>query len=250
MAKKKEVTPAEPKVSQLPLPASDNPVVIDLPDGQKLVIGQLAAGSVIEVATWRGTGRPDSRTSRLMLGMSGASGTTATGQSEIVEDVKPPAKGWARVLQIAQEIPKIVIKMGKVVVSKVGTVSLSKLNPIAVISAVKDRPKNTFGSSASSDSKELTGSTTQIRVKNDSISNLNASDDIEAWLDSVMEKSRRPAKKPATKVLPAPKAKAKPAAKPKPKVKPTAKPTAKPKYKTAAKPKPKSNVRTTKPKKR
>jgi len=48
----------------------DSPLVIDLPDGQKLIVGNLAAGSVIEVATWRGTGRPDSRTSRLMLGMS------------------------------------------------------------------------------------------------------------------------------------------------------------------------------------
>jgi hypothetical protein len=30
----------------------------------------MESGSVIEVATWRGTGRPDSRTNRLMLGMS------------------------------------------------------------------------------------------------------------------------------------------------------------------------------------
>jgi hypothetical protein len=59
-----------PKVSKLPLPATESPLVIDLPDGQKLVIGKMSQGSVIEVATWRGTGRPDSRTSRLMLGMS------------------------------------------------------------------------------------------------------------------------------------------------------------------------------------
>jgi hypothetical protein len=43
--------------------------VIDLPDGQKIVVGKMTQGSVIEVATWRGVGRPDSRTSRLMLGM-------------------------------------------------------------------------------------------------------------------------------------------------------------------------------------
>jgi len=48
----------------------EHPLVIDLPDGQKLVVGNMVEGSVIEVATWRGTGRPDSRTSRLMLGMS------------------------------------------------------------------------------------------------------------------------------------------------------------------------------------
>ena len=44
----------------LPATISDNPpLVIDLPDGQKLVIGELKPGIVIEVATWRGTGRPD-----------------------------------------------------------------------------------------------------------------------------------------------------------------------------------------------
>ena len=59
-----------PTITNIPIALSDNPVVIDLPDGQKLVLGKLSAGSVIEVATWRGTGRPDSRTNRLMLGMS------------------------------------------------------------------------------------------------------------------------------------------------------------------------------------
>jgi hypothetical protein len=59
-------------MTALPMTGGDSPLVIDLPDGQKLVVGNLAAGSVIEVATWRGTGRPDSRTSRLMLGMSSA----------------------------------------------------------------------------------------------------------------------------------------------------------------------------------
>jgi len=59
-------------ISTLPLATVDTqaPLVIDLPDGQKLVIGNLDPGTVIEVATWRGTGRPDSRTNRLMLGVS------------------------------------------------------------------------------------------------------------------------------------------------------------------------------------
>jgi hypothetical protein len=67
---KKKVTKMNPTITNIPIAVSDNPVVIDLPDGQKLVLGKLNAGSVIEVATWRGTGRPDSRTNRLMLGMS------------------------------------------------------------------------------------------------------------------------------------------------------------------------------------
>ena len=48
----------------------DVPFVLDLPDGQKLLVGELAPGTVIEVASWRGTDRPDNRTLRLLLGVS------------------------------------------------------------------------------------------------------------------------------------------------------------------------------------
>ena len=74
MAKKKQES-NEPVISNIPIPTSDNPMVIDLPDGQKIVLGKLSAGTVIEVATWRGTGRPDSRTNRFMLGVSDSSST-------------------------------------------------------------------------------------------------------------------------------------------------------------------------------
>lgn len=56
-------------------------MVIDLPDGQKIVLGKLSPGSVIEVATWRGTGRPDSRTNRFMLGVSDSSTPAAPAPS-------------------------------------------------------------------------------------------------------------------------------------------------------------------------
>ena len=79
MAKKKQGT-SDPVVSNIPIPASDNPMVIDLPDGQKIVLGKLTPGAVIEVATWRGTGRPDSRTNRFMLGISDASSTSVAPQ--------------------------------------------------------------------------------------------------------------------------------------------------------------------------
>jgi len=75
---KKQASTMNPTITNIPIAISDNPMVIDLPDGQKLVIGKLATGSIIEVATWRGTGRPDSRTNRLMLGMSDASAIAAT----------------------------------------------------------------------------------------------------------------------------------------------------------------------------
>ena len=70
--KKQEAPPGKPVVSKIPMPPSDSALVIDLPDGQKLVVGKMEHGTVIEVATWRGTGRPDSRTNRMMLGMTNA----------------------------------------------------------------------------------------------------------------------------------------------------------------------------------
>jgi hypothetical protein len=78
MAKKNQQPVAAPAISTIPLADQESPLVIDLPDGQKLVVGNIAHGTVIEVATWRGTGRPDSRTSRLMLGVS----SSATGAGE------------------------------------------------------------------------------------------------------------------------------------------------------------------------
>lgn len=107
MAKKKPEAPQPAKVSQIPLPISDSPLVIDLPDGQKLVIGKMAEGSVIEVATWRGTGRPDSRTSRLMLGMSpgniSTDGAEATGYASGAKSDKK-AEGVAKYLEIAKGV--------------------------------------------------------------------------------------------------------------------------------------------------
>jgi len=84
MVKKRDVT-SSPTVTNLPLPISETPLVIDLPDGQKLVIGKMSNGSIIEVATWRGTGRPDSRTNRLMLGMSSASSLAAPSEATQVQ---------------------------------------------------------------------------------------------------------------------------------------------------------------------
>ena len=109
MAKKKsnEVTA---KVTNLPLPVSDTPLVIDLPDGQKIVIGKMQSGSVIEVATWRGTGRPDSRTNRLMMGVNSAN-PAVTNQTPEANNSESPnqsnAGDWkskgANALEIAKK---------------------------------------------------------------------------------------------------------------------------------------------------
>ena len=155
MATNKENSPA-PKVSKLPLPATDSPLVIDLPDGQKLVIGKMSRGSVIEVATWRGTGRPDSRTSRLMLGMS-------NGQSEAIEDqeanqddlkkvVAPESgieryvflvqqfllKSWKRILPILKKI----IPTLKISLTRLKGIARSKVNSRKKIAEVISSESN------------------------------------------------------------------------------------------------------------
>jgi hypothetical protein len=54
-------------------------------------------GTVIEVATWRGTGRPDSRTNRLMLGMSSSESEAQVNSQNAEEDLvvdKRSVKYW------------------------------------------------------------------------------------------------------------------------------------------------------------
>ena len=92
MSNKNEETGAKVVAQRLPIATSDSPLVIDLPDGQKIVLGELVNGAIIEVATWRGTGRPDSRTNRIMLGVSdqtqiveasGANGSEEIGRAHV-----------------------------------------------------------------------------------------------------------------------------------------------------------------------
>ena len=101
--KKKEAVAEKPKPTKIPLPASDSALVIDLPDGQKLVVGKMEMGTVIEVATWRGTGRPDSRTNRLMLGMSSSAAEAEENQQENSLSAEEKAKDYTR-FQIAVNV--------------------------------------------------------------------------------------------------------------------------------------------------
>jgi hypothetical protein len=45
---------------------------VELPEGHQLVIGELPPGTIVEVATWQGTGRPDETTNRFLLSASGS----------------------------------------------------------------------------------------------------------------------------------------------------------------------------------
>jgi hypothetical protein len=158
MAKKNQSAPV-PEVSTLPIKQDESPLVIDLPDGQKLVVGHMANGSVIEVATWRGTGRPDSRTSRLMLGMS----STATAQTDASQ--AEPAKSNSKPDALA---------VAKATVSKILT--LVKRIPLTPVTK-KVRAK--FSKKSDKPFIKTVANETKPRE----------SDDVEDWLNSILAKS-------------------------------------------------------------
>ena len=105
MARKNEENPA-PVVTSLPLPSSDSVLVIDLPDGQKLLVGKMNHGTVIEVATWRGTGRPDSRTNRLMLGMSSSDSEAQVNSRESEDEMVVDKRSIRYWIWLAAQISK------------------------------------------------------------------------------------------------------------------------------------------------
>jgi hypothetical protein len=203
-----------PKVSKLPLPVSDSPLVIDLPDGQKIVIGKMTQGSVIEVATWRGVGRPDSRTSRLMLGV--GNGNVNEDQEGATTSSQTPAKpkkpqDWRIVLYYL-------------------AVSVEFINGLPwkkIASTLKSKVKFKLPAKKSkiAQSPELAQNETSTPVQSvkisESKSQSTVDDDIEAWLNQISEKASQkstPTKslaKNAPKKASAPKKAAKKTAKPK-----------------------------------
>jgi hypothetical protein len=168
MAKKDKEVAAKPTVTQIPLPISDSALVIDLPDGQKLVVGKMTHGTVIEVATWRGTGRPDSRTNRMMLGMSNTEIEAQIQEEEERQEIASTS-GWRGRLQMAQGIAVAVFAKAK---------SLSQ-----GLSA-KARRSNTADTSA-----EKTSTFKSLPFVGKSESASTADDDVQAWLDKITAKS-------------------------------------------------------------
>ena len=183
-----------PKVSRLPLPISDSPLVIDLPDGQKIVVGKMTQGSVIEVATWRGVGRPDSRTSRLMLGMgSGNVNEDPDGdQSQQPGPAHPPVSrkppGFAGVLFSIQSFVK----------------NFNRINWAATLKALINSLSSKLGKKAGASAASASDQGQSERVITPAVTVTPVSEDaeIEAWLNKITEKASRTtsrSSKPATK---------------------------------------------------
>jgi hypothetical protein len=168
MAKKDNEVTEKPKVTHIPLPISDSALVIDLPDGQKLVVGKMTHGTVIEVATWRGTGRPDSRTNRMMLGMSNSEIETQIQEEEQRQAAINPG-GWRAPLQKAQGI----------------ALALAVKAKSMALGFLSKRPKDQSQVTPTEKSSSL-GKLSFAR-KSEEIEA--PDDDIQAWLDKVTARS-------------------------------------------------------------
>lgn len=189
-----ETEKSSPKVSKLPLPISDSPLVIDLPDGQKIVIGKMTLGSVIEVATWRGVGRPDSRTSRLMLGMGSGnvnedSDSGESSPSQRKAPVKP--KGFAGFLFTVQHFIKDLNRINwagtaKALFASIGGKKKKK-------SPKTDQVSSPAQSNVVDPTSGVKPEVTVIRASDDA--------DIEEWLNKITQKAARESttKKPVKK---------------------------------------------------
>jgi hypothetical protein len=180
MAKKDKEVTEKPKVTQIPLPISDSALVIDLPDGQKLVVGKMNHGTVIEVATWRGTGRPDSRTNRMMLGMSNTEIESQI-QEEEERQATQSASGWRARLQMAPGIFKAVLL-------KIKTLLLNLFSKL---------PKRGFSGVSNKKLSSIKALPFLSKIKPSE----SHDDEIQAWLDKVTAKStqKRNALTPAVK---------------------------------------------------
>jgi hypothetical protein len=73
---------------------------VELPEGHQLIIGELPSGTVVEVATWQGVGRPDDTTNRFLL--------TADGpglQTRRREEITPPEGTKPNVQPVVESKP-------------------------------------------------------------------------------------------------------------------------------------------------
>lgn len=112
--------------------APDVPFVLDLPDGQKLLVGDLPEGTIIEVAAWRGTAKPDNRTLRLLLGVSNKKiqeeeEPVVNSDGQVIEPPKRARKSPRRRLRTAW-----IVTLSIVVVVLAGVIAFS-LSPLKMV---------------------------------------------------------------------------------------------------------------------
>lgn len=206
--KKKVAPPAKPVVSKIPMPPSDSALVIDLPDGQKLVVGKMEHGTVIEVATWRGTGRPDSRTNRMMLGMTNAE---LEASIEAAATGEAPAKAneelTSKIGSIKQDPKQFILNIFKLILAGIkwlfnfkdqfGDGSASQKQPKIIVEPNVDEIESVkkFGFKPKFKKREAKVERAEVA----STSSSSKDDDLENWLDQIMSKAQEKAEKTVAK---------------------------------------------------
>jgi len=85
-------------------------LTIDLPHNQKLTIGQLKPNTIVEIATWRGTGAPDENSVRMLIGASLQNGEEMAAENSKIEDVIEAMESEEYVPeQVEAEVPEPVV---------------------------------------------------------------------------------------------------------------------------------------------
>jgi hypothetical protein len=78
----------EPK---FPAPLEGYAATVELPEGHHVTIGELTPGTIVEVATWDGTGKPDETTKRFLISADGNGLSRRTGSEQPQVENKPQA---------------------------------------------------------------------------------------------------------------------------------------------------------------
>jgi len=77
----------EPK---FPAPLEGYAATVELPEGHHVTIGELTPGTIVEVATWNGTGKPDESTKRFLISADGTGLSRRSSESvEQIEQKQP-----------------------------------------------------------------------------------------------------------------------------------------------------------------
>jgi len=79
----------EPK---FPAPLEGYAATVELPEGHHVTIGELTPGTIVEVATWNGTGKPDESTKRFLISADGTGLSRRSGESADQIEQKQPAQ--------------------------------------------------------------------------------------------------------------------------------------------------------------
>ena len=155
----------------------------------------MTQGSVIEVATWRGVGRPDSRTSRLMLGMGSGNVNEDSDDAQQAGPAQPPVSrkptGFAGFIFTVEHFFK-----------NFNNINWSATFKALITSLTSSKPKK--AKAAREQSEVIAEPSVEPAI---TVHPVSEDADIEAWLNQITKqaarsssKSRKPAaKKPAAR---------------------------------------------------